>query len=90
VDLARGAADEMAGPAAVGDYLGVKAEGERVVTHFFCCLDPAYRGWQWSVTVARASRSKTATVSEGLLVPGADGFVLAGVPAQRRFVATDR
>ena len=30
VDLARGAADEMAGPAGVGDYLGVRADGERV------------------------------------------------------------
>ena len=75
VDLARSAADEMAGPSAAGDYLGVRADGERVVTHLFCCLDPAYHGWQWSVTVARASRSKTVTVSESLLVPGPDAIL---------------
>jgi Protein of unknown function (DUF3027) len=75
VDLARSAADEMAGPSAVGDYLGARVDGERLVTHLFCCLDPAYHGWQWSVTVARASRSKTVTVSESLLVPGPDAIL---------------
>jgi len=90
VDLARGAADAMAGPAAVGDYLGVKAEGERVVTHFFSCLDPAYRGWQWSVTVARAARSKTVTVSESLLVPGPDAVLApAWVPWRERLQPGD-
>src|SRR5437762_3288663 len=72
VDLARSAAEEMAGAAAVGEHLGVEADGERVVTHFFTCLDPGYRGWRWAVTVARASRSRTVTVSETLLVPGPD------------------
>jgi hypothetical protein len=75
VEQARSAAGEMAGPAAVGDYLGVKADAERVVTHLFCCLDPAYRGWQWAVTVARASRAKAVTVSESLLVPGPDAIL---------------
>jgi hypothetical protein len=75
VDLARSAADEMAGPSAVGDYLGVRADAERVVTHLFSCLDPAYHGWQWSVTVARAARSKSVTVSESLLVPGPDAIL---------------
>jgi hypothetical protein len=75
VDLARRAADEMAGPGAVGDYLGAQADEERVVTHLFCCLDPAYRGWQWAVTVARASRAKIVTVSESLLVPGPDAIL---------------
>jgi hypothetical protein len=76
VDLARSAAEEDAGPGRVGDYLGATAEAERVVTHLFACLDPAYAGWQWAVTVARASRSKTVTVSECVLLPG-PGALLA-------------
>jgi Protein of unknown function (DUF3027) len=75
VDLARDAAKEVAAPGTVGDHLGVEADGERVVTHFFGCLDPAYRGWRWAVTVARASRSKTVTVDESLLVPGPDAIL---------------
>ena len=75
VDLARAAAEETAGASAVGEHLGIDADGERVVTHRFRCLDPAYRGWQWAVTVARASRSRTATVSESLLVPGPDAIL---------------
>jgi Protein of unknown function (DUF3027) len=75
VDLARGAADELAGAGGVGDYLGAEADGERVVTHLFRCLDPAYRGWQWAITVARASRAKTVTVSESLLVPGPEAIL---------------
>ena len=55
----------------VGEHLGVQAEGERVVTHLFACLDPAYAGWRWAVTVARAPRSKVVTVNETVLLPGA-------------------
>ncbi|HEY9243613.1 MAG TPA: DUF3027 domain-containing protein [Streptosporangiaceae bacterium] len=76
VDLARAAAEEMAGPAGVGEHLAMTADGDRVVTHLFRSLDPAYRGWCWAVTVARASRSKHVTVSESLLLPG-DEAILA-------------
>ena len=79
VDLALAAAVEEAGdPAAVGDHLGVVAEPrvERVVTHRFACLLPAYVGWTWAVTVARASRAKTVTVDEVVLLPG-EGALLA-------------
>jgi Protein of unknown function (DUF3027) len=75
IELARSAACEVAGAGGVGDHLAVEAEADRVVTHFFCCLDPAYRGWQWAVIVARASRAKTVTVSESLLVPGPDAIL---------------
>ncbi len=75
VDLARAAAEEAAGPGQVGEHLGVEAEGDRVVTHRFACLDPAYAGWQWAVTVARASRVKSVTVSESLLLPGPDSLL---------------
>jgi Protein of unknown function (DUF3027) len=75
VDLARAAAEEMAGPAGVGEHLGATADGDRVVTHLFTSLDPAYRGWCWAITVARASRSKHVTVSESLLLPGAEAIL---------------
>jgi len=70
VDLARAAAVAVAGASRVGEHLGVQAEGERVVTHQFDCLDQAYAGWQWAVTVARAPRSKMVTVDETVLLPG--------------------
>jgi hypothetical protein len=75
VDLARAAAEHEAGPGLVGEYLGVEPEGDRVCTHLFACLDPAYEGWRWAVTVARASRSKTVTVSESVLLPGPDSLL---------------
>ena len=75
VDLARSAAEDMAGPAQVGRYLGAEAEGDRTVTHLFECLDPAYAGWRWAVTVTRASRAKSVTVSESLLLPGPDSLL---------------
>jgi Protein of unknown function (DUF3027) len=75
VDLARSAAGELAGPARVGQYLGAEADGDRTVTHLFECLDPAYAGWRWAVTVTRASRAKSITVSESLLRPGPDSLL---------------
>ena len=75
VDLARSAAEEVAGPGQVGEHLGVEGEGDRTVTHLFACLDPAYGGWRWAVTVARASRAKAVTVSENLLLPGPESLL---------------
>lgn len=90
VDLARGAAEEMAGPDRVGEHLGVTADGDRVVTHQFLCLDPAYRGWCWAVTVARASRAKNVTVDEILLLPGADAILAPDwVPWKERVLPGD-
>jgi len=75
VDLARRAAEELAGAARVGDYVTATPDGDRVVTHLFRCLDPAYKGWCWAVTVARASRGKQVTVSECLLLPGPEAIL---------------
>lgn len=89
VDLAREAAEEVAeGP--VGEHLGHRTEGERMVTHVFAATDPGYRGWQWSVTVVRASRAKEVTVNEVVLLP-ADGALLAPpwVPYAERVGAGD-
>ncbi|NYI07696.1 hypothetical protein FHU37_004725 [Allostreptomyces psammosilenae] len=75
VDLARSAAVELAGEDAVGEHLGAEADGDRVVTHSFGCLMPAYRGWRWAVTVARASRSRRVTVDESVLLPDSDAVL---------------
>ncbi|MDI9581598.1 MAG: DUF3027 domain-containing protein [Thermobispora sp.] len=75
-DLARQAAEEIAGPGEVGAHLGFDNEGDRVVTHYFECLNRAYRGWRWAVTVARAARARHVTVSETVLLPG-EGALLA-------------
>jgi hypothetical protein len=72
VDAARAAVlDEH-----VGDHLGVSAEGDRVVTHWFACTLPGYQGWRWAVTVARAPRARNVTTCETVLLPG-DGALLA-------------
>ena len=59
----------------VGEHVGVVADDERVVTHLFDCLDPAYAGWRWAVTVTRAARAKTVTVDEAVLLPGPDSLL---------------
>ncbi|MDQ1604352.1 MAG: hypothetical protein QOE01_2197 [Actinomycetota bacterium] len=69
VDVARDAAESLA-PGQVGELVGSTADGERLVTHFFECLDPAYRGWRWAVTVTRVPRSRVVTVCESVLLPG--------------------
>lgn len=75
VEPARAAAVAV-GEESVGEHLGVRAEGERVVTHAFAATMPGYGGWYWAVTVARAPRSRTVTVDEVVLLPG-DGALLA-------------
>jgi hypothetical protein len=74
-DLARDVALEVA-PGEIGEHLGYEADDERTVTHLFACVNPAYIGWHWAVTVMRASRAKTVTIAETVLLPG-DGAVLA-------------
>jgi len=59
----------------VGDHIGVEAEADRLATHHFGCLDPAYPGWHWAVTLARVPRGKSVTVCEAVLLPGADALL---------------
>lgn len=70
VDLARAAVAEVAPSGSVGDHLGAAAVGERLVSHTFACTAKGYRGWVWTVTVARAPRARVATVCEVDLVAG--------------------
>ncbi|MFE6775331.1 DUF3027 domain-containing protein [Streptomyces sp. NPDC057702] len=75
VDLARAAAQEAAFPGLVGEHVAAVADGDRVVTHFFECGEPGYRGWRWAVTVARASRAKVVTLDESVLLPGPEALL---------------
>ena len=76
VDLAREVALEIAeDPADVGEYLGAVEEAERLVSHRFANLARGYRGWEWTVTVARVPRARTATVCEAELLPGPEAVL---------------
>jgi hypothetical protein len=59
----------------IGDHVAVIAEGERLVTHHFEASEPGYAGWRWSVTVARAPRSKLVTVCEVALLPSSGALL---------------
>ncbi|GIG58587.1 hypothetical protein Lfu02_29590 [Longispora fulva] len=74
----------------VGKHTEAVAEGERLVTHFYECLLAGYRGWHWSVTVTRISRSKHVTVCETTLLPGPDALTTPEwVPWNERIQAGD-
>ena len=46
-----------------------------MVSHLFDCSMQGYQGWRWSVTVARAARGRSVSVSEVVLLPGEDAIV---------------
>ena len=76
VELARQAAIEAAeNPAHVGEHLGVVVEGERLLSHQFASNAPGYRGWHWTVTLARVPRGRVATICESELLPGDDAIL---------------
>jgi hypothetical protein len=90
VDQARAALVADAGADQVGRHLGLETDGDRVVTHLFECLDPAYPGWRWAVTVTRASRAKAVTVDDSALLPGPDALLApAWVPWRDRLQPGD-
>ncbi len=78
VDLAREAADAVAEAGSVGEHQGAAMDADRLATHYFACTATAYPGWRWAITLARAPRSRRATVCETHLVPG-DGALLSAV-----------
>ena len=75
VDVARAALEDVAPDGSAGGHLGVEPESERVVVHYFDSDLPGYRGWRWAVTVMRASRSRSATIGEVVLLPGPDALL---------------
>ena len=89
-ELARAAALIESGGEYVGEQTGMAMEGDRLATHLFACTSPAYIGWQWAVTIARAPRSKTITVSDVVLMPGAGALVAPPwVPWSERILPGD-
>ena len=89
VGVARGGIDGI-DPMHVGEHIEALAEGERVVTHLFECLQPGYRGWRWAVTVARVARSRHVTICETTLLPGPDALAAPPwVPWQDRLQPGD-
>ncbi|MCI6585435.1 MAG: DUF3027 domain-containing protein [Mobiluncus sp.] len=76
VDFAKSALTDMAKAEEIGEHLTVQFAGERVVTHFFECLKPGYKGWVWAVTLARVPHARTGTISETDLLPS-EGALLA-------------
>lgn len=74
-DLAHDSVVDEVGAALVGEYVDFAMDSERLGTHTFGCADPAYVGWRWAVTVARAPRAKAATVCEIVLLPGPDSLL---------------
>lgn len=75
VEQARLAALETSGVDDVGEHLGYTDDAERLGSHRFASTAAGYRGWHWTVTVARVSRSKTVTVCEVELLPGDDALL---------------
>ena len=75
VAFAREAVEAAAAPGRVGEHLEAVADGDRVVTHYFECLESAYRGWRWAATLTRASRAKAVTLDETVLLPGPDALL---------------
>lgn len=65
---------------AVGEHLEAVPESGGALTHYFAARHGGYRGWRWSVTLARAAGEDDAadaqvTVSEVVLVAGPDALV---------------
>ncbi len=65
---------EPSGGSPVGEHVGVEAEGEWAATHYFESNYPGYVGWRWAVTVATAGADAPVTVSEVVLLPGAEAL----------------
>ncbi|MCI7550852.1 MAG: DUF3027 domain-containing protein [Actinomycetaceae bacterium] len=90
IDVAREALREVTPERNVGEHVGMIQEAERVLTHAFECLMPGYKGWFWTVTLARAPRSQRATVDEVSLRPGSEALLApAWVPWAERLQPSD-
>ena len=94
-ELARVAAVDAADGAVieVGTHVGVFAEdAPYTATHCFAADKPGYRGWSWAVTVVAApgEPADAVTVSEVVLLPGAEAITApAWVPWNDRIRADD-
>ncbi|MDF9752179.1 DUF3027 domain-containing protein [Arthrobacter sp. ES3-54] len=75
VDVARTAVESIAPAEQIGEHIGARSEGDRLVTHLFESRLPGYLGWQWYAVLTRNSRSKVVTVDELGLLPSEDSIL---------------
>ncbi|SDL70727.1 DUF3027 domain-containing protein [Arthrobacter sp. ok362] len=75
VDVARTAVESIAPAEQIGEHIGARSEGDRLVTHLFESRLPGYLGWQWYAVLTRNSRSKVVTVDELGLLPSDDSIL---------------
>ena len=77
IDLALAAALEEAGDKArVGNYLSVEFDDEdRIANYLFEANLPGYRGWRWSVSIAKIAGDSSPTVCDVVLIPGPDALL---------------
>jgi hypothetical protein len=75
VDTARTAIEGITAAETIGQHLGARSEGDRLVTHLFESQLPGYGGWQWYAVLTRNSRSKVVTVNELGLLPSEDSIL---------------
>ena len=76
-DLALSAAIETAGDKSqVGAFVTVEYDDEsRLANYLFESDLPGYKGWRWSVTVAKVDDGSAATVCDVVVIPGPDALL---------------
>lgn len=74
-DFARNALIEATSRSEVGNFIEVIQEDAGLATYLFENNQKGYPGWRWSITVFQLSKSDPVTISEILLVPGADSLI---------------
>ena len=86
LEIAKSAAISEAGkPEFVGDLFSISDESDDLITYLFAAMQPGYRGWYWSVGVARVDNLTEPTICEVVLLPGADSLLAPNwIPYQQR------
>jgi hypothetical protein len=76
VDVARAAAEEVAGADVVGEFVGTQVESDvlgGLTSYHFANLQPGYVGWFWSVSVSEEAGA--VTVNDVVALPGGEAIV---------------
>lgn len=89
-ELAKSAAIVQAGKQEfVGDLFSINTDqtdsANEIATYLFVANQPGYRGWYWSVSVARVDSESEATICEVVLLPGSESLLAPNwIPYQLR------
>ena len=74
----------------MGAHDGFSVDSEHVVTHYFACLNFAYKGWRWAVTLSHVPGTAAATIDDVVLLPGDEAILPpAWVPWSERLQPGD-